>query len=102
MLLKAAGVRRVTHDQAGDDIGIRYRSEHLEGIAFPYVTEVVRVEHEEAMLLAPRDAGRLLGITSAGVTRLCERGQIPAIRDSANRRLFRAGPMSTVSSERGK
>jgi hypothetical protein len=47
------------------------------------------MDHEQAMLLAPRDAGRLLGITSAGVIRLCERGQLPAIRDSANRRLFR-------------
>ena len=36
-LLEAAGVHRVTHEQARDEIGIRYRSEHLEGIVFPYV-----------------------------------------------------------------
>jgi hypothetical protein len=36
-LLEAAGVHRVTHQEARDEIGIRYRSEHLEGIVFPYV-----------------------------------------------------------------
>lgn len=32
----AAGVRRVTHQEARDDCGIQYKSLHLEGIAFPY------------------------------------------------------------------
>jgi hypothetical protein len=54
------------------------------------------MEHEEATLLAPRDAGRLLGITSAGVARLCERGQLAAIRDSANRRLFRRADVARL------
>src|SRR5438093_606799 len=36
-LLEAAGVRRVTHEQARDDCGIRYRSDHLEGIWYPNV-----------------------------------------------------------------
>ena len=34
-LLEAAGVRRVSHQEAANDIGIRYRSDHLEGLAFP-------------------------------------------------------------------
>jgi hypothetical protein len=45
----------VTHEQARDDIGIRYRSEHLEGVAFPYLDPVsghiltyrVRRDHPE-------------------------------------------------------
>lgn len=54
-LLTAAGVRRVTHQQAIDDYGIRYRSDHLEGVAFPYanpcsgepVTCRIRRDHPE-------------------------------------------------------
>lgn len=40
-------------------------------------------------LLSPRDAGALLGITSAGVIKLALRGKLPELRDSAGRRLFR-------------
>ena len=35
-LLGVAGVRRVTHDEAQSLCGITYKSDHLEGIAFPY------------------------------------------------------------------
>ena len=35
--LALARVRRVTHDEALEICGIQYRSEHLEGVAFPYV-----------------------------------------------------------------
>jgi len=38
--------------------------------------------------LAPRDVGRLLGITTSGVIALVERGQLEDIRDSAGRRFF--------------
>jgi len=33
--LVAARIRRVTHDQARNELGIQYRSEHLEGLWFP-------------------------------------------------------------------
>ncbi len=36
-LLDGSGVRRVTHHEARDVCGIRYKSEHLEGIAFPNI-----------------------------------------------------------------
>jgi hypothetical protein len=36
-LLTAAGVHRVTDQQARDEYGIRYKSAHLEGIVFPYL-----------------------------------------------------------------
>lgn len=53
--LASAGVRRVSHDEARDLCGIRYKSEHLEGVAFPYldpnddriVTWRVRRDHPE-------------------------------------------------------
>jgi hypothetical protein len=32
-----AGIRRVTTAEARDNYGIRYRSEHLDGIVFPYL-----------------------------------------------------------------
>jgi hypothetical protein len=44
---------------------------------------------QDETLLAPRDVGKLLGITSSAVLALNIRGRLPALRDSANRRLFR-------------
>jgi DNA-binding transcriptional MerR regulator len=40
-------------------------------------------------LLSPRDAGRLLGLTSWRVQQLDREGKLTALRDSAGRRLFR-------------
>jgi hypothetical protein len=54
----------------------------------------------ESVLLAPRDAGRLLGITTAGVIRLEERGRLAAMRDSAGRRLFRREDVLRLVAER--
>jgi hypothetical protein len=34
-LLEAAGVSRVSHREAQDDCGVRYRSDHLEGVWYP-------------------------------------------------------------------
>jgi hypothetical protein len=51
-------------------------------------------------LLAPKDAGALLGITTAGVTRLAESGRLPEIRDSAGRRLFRRADVERLVRER--
>jgi hypothetical protein len=39
-ILEAARVRRVTHYEAGELCGIRYKSSHLEGIGFPYLDPV--------------------------------------------------------------
>jgi hypothetical protein len=36
-ILADAGVRRVTHQEARDVCGVRYKSDHLEGVAFPYL-----------------------------------------------------------------
>ena len=57
-LLTAAGVRRVSHTEARDVCGIRYKSDHLEGLAFPYrtphddtiVTWRIRRDHPEVEL----------------------------------------------------
>ena len=35
--VELAGLRRVTHTEARDHCGIKYRSDHLEGIAIPYL-----------------------------------------------------------------
>ena len=40
-------------------------------------------------LLAPRDAGQLLGLTTSGVIKLARAGTLREIRDSSGRRLFR-------------
>ena len=40
-------------------------------------------------LLTASDAGRLLGLTSSGVRRCADAGQIRCLRDSTGRRLFR-------------
>ena len=45
---------------------------------------------QEETLLAPRDAGKRLGITTSAVIALNISGRLTALRDSANRRLFRA------------
>lgn len=73
-LLDAAAVRRVTHHEARDELGIRWRSDHLEGIAFTYAdptsgdpwTYRVRRDHPEiednkprAKYLEPPDRHRL-------------------------------------------
>ncbi len=51
-------------------------------------------------LLAPRDAGRLLGVTTSAVIRLDERGKLSALRDSAGRRLFRREDVERLLRER--
>lgn len=40
-------------------------------------------------LLAPKDAGKLLGVSSERVQQLDRAGKLRALRDSAGRRLFR-------------
>lgn len=81
-LLVAARVRRVTHEQARDDCGIRYRSEHLEGIWYPVLDPErgtvrggrVRRDHPEldadgrpvAKYLAPPDRHHLYFTPGAG------------------------------------
>lgn len=39
-------------------------------------------------LLAPRDAGRELGVTTSRVIQLAREGRLPELRDSAGRRYF--------------
>ena len=51
-------------------------------------------------LLTPRDAGRRLGITSSAVARLAREGRLPEIRDSGNRRLFRAKDVESLARRR--
>jgi hypothetical protein len=91
-LLNDAGVHRVTHREAHESVGIRYQSEHLEGVAFPYRhpdtgqlwTTRVRRDHPECRpdgtpigkylcppdrhhLYFPPNTGPLLADTSASV-----------------------------------
>ncbi|MDR7392779.1 MAG: MerR family transcriptional regulator [Armatimonadota bacterium] len=53
-------------------------------------------------LLAPRDAGRLLGVTTARVQQLAREGKLPELRDSAGRRLFRLEDVETLRRERAR
>lgn len=39
-------------------------------------------------LLSARDAGARLGVTSSGVRRIADAGELPFVRDSTGRRLF--------------
>lgn len=50
-------------------------------------------------LLSPRDAGRLLGVTTARVQQLAREGKLPEIRDSAGRRLFRQEDVERLKRE---
>src|SRR5215831_14542320 len=80
-LLAAAAIRRVSHEEARDGLGIRYRSDHLEGIAFPYcdprtgdiVTYRLRRDHPEveggkpvAKYLQPPERHRLYFVVGSG------------------------------------
>jgi hypothetical protein len=81
-LIAAADIRRVTHREAVEEVGIRYRSEHLEGLAFPYrhpetkqlLTFRVRRDHPEldsrgrpiAKYVAPPDRHHLYFPPGAG------------------------------------
>lgn len=51
-------------------------------------------------LLSPRDAGRLLGISTYGVIQLDRRGRLRALRDSSGRRLFRRADVVKLLRER--
>ena len=51
-------------------------------------------------LLCPRDAGRVLGLTTSGVIKLARAGKLPELRDSAGRRLFRIEDVERVRRER--
>ena len=51
-------------------------------------------------LLAPRDAGYLLGLTTSGVIKLARAGTLREIRDSAGRRLFRREDVERLRVER--
>jgi hypothetical protein len=55
----------------------------------------------EPMLLTPRDAGRELGeITTSAVIKLSERGELPTLRDSGGRRLFRLEDVLALKKKR--
>src|SRR5687768_15291161 len=41
-LVDAAKVRRVTHEEAVEEVGIRYKSDHLEGVYYPNLDPVLR------------------------------------------------------------
>lgn len=51
-------------------------------------------------LLAPKDAGKLLGVTTTRIQQLEREGHLPAIRDSAGRRLFREVDVLRLARER--
>ncbi len=47
-------------------------------------------------LLAPRDAARLLGVSTSRVQQLAREGELREIRDSMGRRLFRPRDVEAV------
>lgn len=51
-------------------------------------------------LLTPRDAGRLLNLTTSRVIQLAREGQLPEIRDSGGRRTFRREDVERLAKER--
>ena len=51
-------------------------------------------------LMAPRDAGRMLGVSTSRVIQLARSGRLPEIRDSANRRLFWPEDVERLAKER--
>lgn len=53
-------------------------------------------------LLAPRDAGRLLGVTTARVQQLAREGRLPELRDSAGRRLFLLEDVEALRRQRAR
>ncbi len=54
------------------------------------------------MLLAPKDAARLLGIGVSRLQQLDRDGQIRALRDSAGRRLFREAEVVRFQQDRNR
>ena len=50
--------------------------------------------------LCPRDAGHLLELTTSGVIRLARVGQLPEVRDSGGRRLFRREDVEQLADKR--
>jgi hypothetical protein len=64
------------------------------------VTKTIR---EDEQLLTPKEAGRRLGgITSSAVIALSVKGQLPTLRDSANRRLFKPADVEALRQQREK
>ena len=51
-------------------------------------------------LLAPRDVARRLGLSTSRVVQLDREGVLPAIRDSAGRRLYEAEDVERFAAER--
>lgn len=60
------------------------------------------MEASEAMLLAPRDAGRVLGVSTSRVIQLARAGVLRELRDSANRRLFRKEDVARLARDRAE
>ncbi len=53
-------------------------------------------------LLSPRDAGRVLGLSTARVQQLDREGKLKALRDSAGRRLYLEREVLRFKRERGR
>ncbi len=53
-------------------------------------------------LLSPGDAGRLLGVSTERVQQLDREGRLPALRDSAGRRLFRKTDVLRFKAKRAR
>ncbi len=54
----------------------------------------------ECELLAPKDAGSILGLTTSGVIRLARSGRLPELRDRSGRRLFRLLDVECLAADR--
>jgi excisionase family DNA binding protein len=54
----------------------------------------------DTALLAPQDAARLIGVSAQRIRQLHLEGRLPALRDSAGRRLFRRKDVERLRRER--
>jgi len=52
------------------------------------------------VLLSPKDAGAVLGISTSGVIQMVLRGKLREIRDSSGRRLFKPADVERARQER--
>ena len=54
------------------------------------------------IMLAPKDAGRILGLTTSAVTALAVRGKLKALRDSGGRRFYDLREIERLRCERAE
>jgi len=57
---------------------------------------------EDQFLVTATAAGRVLGLSAAAVVALANRGKLPCVRDSSNRRMFSGRDLTTLKKARAR